>query len=182
MIDFFDYKAETLNDDVFYIRDDQKQEPVRLIRERTEATYYNCVKVNNVMRKNIDFIPVDNNIPLKNPDGSDSEKCDALLYEPTRATFIEIKDVRNNKNRKAKKQLESTIKLFNENHAELKCKRQAYICDLNKYLDFYKTFSSDEDYNQKLKRYMNSVSQFEDKEYFMTELASRLYMANEVMV
>ena len=95
MIDFFDYVDEELSDEVFYIRDEQNQTKVKLIKDRLDATKENCVRVLNDLRKSIKFIPVDSNIPLKKLDGQDESRCDAFLFESNRATFIAITDVRN---------------------------------------------------------------------------------------
>lgn len=87
MISFFDYVDEVLSDEIFYIRDEQNQTKVKLIKDRLDATKENCVRVLNDLRKSIKFIPVDSNIPLKKG-GQDESSCDAFLFEPERATFI----------------------------------------------------------------------------------------------
>ena len=181
MIDFFDYVDEELSDEVFYIRDEQNQTKVKLIKDRLDATKENCVRVLNDLRKSIKFIPVDSNSPLKKLDGQDESSCDAFLFEPERATFIEIKDVRNSQNHKAKEQLKNTIRLFDEYHSNMKVRRQAYLCDLNRYFTFYSEVDEN-GYEEKMRRYLSKVSTKEDKETFLSEYKTRFYVGNDVYV
>lgn len=181
MIDFFEYVDEELSDEIFYIRDEQKQTKVILINDRLDATKENCVRVLNDLRKIVKFIPVDSNIPLKKEDGQDESKCDAFLFESERATFIEIKDVRHSQNHKAKEQLKNTIRLFDEYHSNIKVRRQAYLCDLNRYVTFYSEID-DKGYEEKLRRYLSKVSNKEDKEVFLSEYRARFYVGTDVYV
>lgn len=166
MIDFFSYVAAKLRDDLFYVKDDQNQTPVRLVN--LDSFDNKCIKVVNDLRENVEFIPVDNNIPLKRPDGSDDEICDVLLSTEKRLTFIEIKDVRENWKSRAKSQVESTITHFDVHHSDQKRKRQAYLCNVGKNLDYRKN--------------LVSVSEKEIKEVFFDNFKARLYIGNDVYV
>lgn len=166
MIDFFSYVYAKLNDDLFFIKDDHGQTPVKLIY--SDSADKDCVKVVNDLRENVEFIPVDHNIPLKRIDDSDDEICDVLLVTGNRLSFIEIKDVRDGWRPKAKSQVESTIKHFDVHHSNDRRKRQAFLCNVSKNLEYKHNFIF--------------VSEKEVKEEFFTNYKARLYISNDVYV
>lgn len=52
MIDFFSYVAAKLRDDLFYVKDDQNQTPVRLVN--LDSFDNKCIKVVNDLRESVD--------------------------------------------------------------------------------------------------------------------------------
>lgn len=116
MLDFFDekYKTEPARRDVqFGINDDPKGAYTTV---EGDSENWSAI-VNNKAQQNLQFIPVDHNIQIKH-EGQDQSMCDGMMYNEDRSwiAFIEIKDKRADWKTKAKQQLESTIKIFSENH------------------------------------------------------------------
>lgn len=87
--------------------------------------------VRNVNELELQFVPVDHNIVVRNKDGQEISQCDGMLYSTNNAIwlgFLELKDVRKRLGSKASEQLASTIQLFldNPDHRAYR-KRYAYV-------------------------------------------------------
>lgn len=89
--------------------------------------------VENYYGEEIAFVPVDNSIILKRPDGNPDKRCDGLLFYQQTIIFIELK----NRNTKGKgwivdgeDQLRSTIKHFEHTLDAVRFNnKKAYICN-----------------------------------------------------
>lgn len=88
-----------------------------LARSTTKDEDRWLAEINNSQGKEIQFIPVDHNIKIF--DGQNERSmCDGMLYdhEKTWIAFVEMKEQISEWMRDARKQLESTINSFKENH------------------------------------------------------------------
>ena len=101
--------------EVVYIKDGEREEPAGMLFE----DHLNEVVIINPQHLSYDFVPVDNNIRVLDPQTQNKISiCDAMILTEDFQDiyFIELKDVRKQWISKAIGQLESTIKIFNASH------------------------------------------------------------------
>ncbi len=105
---------ELLNDNLFFIYDDDSDEkftPCRIVSEEDE--YQICVVNENEFE--VTFIKIDQCLIINN----DHRKCDCALISNNQFFFIEIKNVKLKQRKLARKeaiqQLKSTIEIFKQN-------------------------------------------------------------------
>lgn len=129
-------KEEIIEKESFGICDKPGERPA-FISFNEDDTW--IATVNNPNLKRIQFLPVDNHIPLEHEDGTKLKRCDAmLLTSPTHdkeiVIFVELKDViaraRNAAKNQAIEQLKQTIESFSEYHQLASYKiRHAYVAN-----------------------------------------------------
>ncbi len=129
-------EEEIIEKDSFGICDKPGKQPA-FISLNDDETW--VATVYNPNLKKIQFLPVDNHIPLEREDGTKLKRCDAmLLTSPTHdkeiVMFIELKDViskaRNAAKKQALEQLKQTIESFSEYHQLASYKiRHAYVAN-----------------------------------------------------
>ena len=81
----------------------------------------------------VQFIPVDHNIPFVDANGDMMQRCDGMLYDlnHTYVAFIELKDRMADWVSEAIAQLESTVRVFVDNHGNVALgHRFAYACNV----------------------------------------------------
>lgn len=104
--------------EVAYIKDGDGAEPAIILFEDN----LNEVSVVNPRHVSYDFVPVDNNITIVEPQTQNKVSvCDAMILTEALQDvyFIELKDVRKQWVSKAVSQLESTIRIFNDSHSDV---------------------------------------------------------------
>lgn len=104
-------------------------------------------EIKNPDAKEVLFVPVDNNIPIFKPNGSQASRCDGMLRYDRTVYFVELKIDRQlgRAFQKAKEQLEATIDVFLQNHIYTDFKvRRAYISNRKrKFNQSYRKEASD---------------------------------------
>lgn len=71
--------------------------------------------VMNPKKKNIRFYAIDHCLVMRK-NGREIKRCDAMLHYDQNLVFVELKEVMKSKVDSAIEQIESTIRLFSENH------------------------------------------------------------------
>ena len=71
--------------------------------------------VMNPTKKNIRFYAIDHCLVMKE-NGREIKRCDAMLRYDQNLVFVELKEMRKSRVSSAIEQIESTIKVFSENH------------------------------------------------------------------
>ena len=69
----------------------------------------------NPTKKNIQFYAIDHCLYVTE-NGQDIKRCDAMLHYDENLVFVELKEMKKSKVSSAIEQIESTIKVFSENH------------------------------------------------------------------
>ena len=164
MSNFFEYMEQLPVQDEYYIYDEQRQEPVKVVLDKQNLDYKYIV-VDNALHQTLEFTPVDNKIEIKKEDGNTDSVCDALVTSDKRLSFIEIKDWRQGWKSKAKEQCGNTLKHFSAAHPEDKRRKQAYLCNVALNFDIKRPLAA---------------SEKEEKELFFSEYRARLIVGNVV--
>lgn len=112
--------------EMVYIKDGEGTQPAVILYEDC----LNEMAVVNPRHASYNFIPVDNNITVVEPQTQNKVSvCDAMILTDglQEVYFIKLKDVRKQWVSKAVSQLESTIRIFNGSHGDVAFKhRLAY--------------------------------------------------------
>ena len=102
------------------------------------------------------FVPVDHNIKVLRPDGTEERHCDGMMLveDNSYLAFVEMKDyITGGWFPEGKEQLEKTITSFNENYDYLRFRRRhAYVC--NSHHGFHMSMKDD-------------ISKFHDTHHFI---------------
>lgn len=126
-IDFFDkkYNREACSISEFGIcdGDNEQNQPSFLSLKVENKGNWGAVVINS-KSKTTNFLPVDNNIPILNPDGTTKKRCDGILYileeKEKSIYFVELKERTDKQSRTWRndgiKQLISTINIFSKSH------------------------------------------------------------------
>ncbi|MEM1000359.1 MAG: hypothetical protein AAGN35_25120 [Bacteroidota bacterium] len=113
-IDFFTEACRsTVPAPVFGIRDGRDTAPAYWT---TEDKHPWIATVENEKRKSINFHAIDGCVDLRQIDGDQEKRCDAMLSYPENLVFIELKEVKANWIEGGIAQLQRTIELFREHH------------------------------------------------------------------
>lgn len=104
--------------------------------------------IKNPKGKTFRFVPIDFNIEIDRGDGQKESSCDGMVLCQSEKfiAFVELKDVKNNGDSDARKQLKITIQIFNENH-DYKLfstkNRRAYVANVS-HPHFHSSKTNDE--------------------------------------
>lgn len=110
---------ETISDEKFFVIEDSSTNKSSLIKKDTSKGDYSEFEIENINKKDIHFLAIDNCIF---DDSSDHKKCDFSIFDETTFCFVEmktnatsLKDQARKKNKKtAILQLKETVKIFKE--------------------------------------------------------------------
>lgn len=127
--DFFaaEYRTENIRTDALMYLYDPEGERVAYSSTTDNDNPVWVAKVENSKKLPMQFIPVDNNIPVYRSDGNEESTCDGMILyttdpvDPTLArpegvAFVELKNMRKGWIPKAVKQLQTTVKIFKASH------------------------------------------------------------------
>lgn len=162
MIPNIDICYESIDKQHFFIQDGGDQEPTFIVESNGEF------EVINPHNTPLTFLKTDSCVY----DSNDKTRCDCVIYNETTFCFIELKCIKPKnftKNRqKAEKQLEMTIKDF-QNEELLKNKTlEAYVCSNCQ-------VKIDDDFEPITKQPKNS----EKKTHFLLNLNTKLYYSTK---
>lgn len=121
MVDFFSkeiFREEPRKDSLFGINDSQSEDGSGMAYTTiANQSSWNATVV-NTFKKIIVFEPLDHNIDVRSEDGGQYSLCDGMLFDDDHSNiiFIELKNKGKDWLKKNVGQLESTTKLFTENH------------------------------------------------------------------
>lgn len=129
-VNFFHYQIQpSCTEAEFGLTDPGNSQPAQITFDLDKCG----ATVDNPNCKEITFIPVDHNIPLKDGNGNDLSTCDGLLRytrDNELLAFVELKDRGKQWLEEAIAQLGSTIELFKQNHVYTDFKiRRAYAAN-----------------------------------------------------
>lgn len=105
--------------------------------------------IKNPNGKTFIFVPIDFNIEIDRGDGQKESSCDGMVLCDSEKfiAFVELKDVKNNGDSDARKQLKITIQIFNENHdykVFSRKNRRAYVANVT-HPHFHSSKTNDEE-------------------------------------